>query len=301
MTIIMITKILLPILIVLAAAAIFLQRRKTRQTMDTIEEMLDAAMEGHFSEKDFDESRLSALESRFAHYLSASAISAGNVAAEKEKIQELISDISHQTKTPLTNILLYGELLAEEDLTEEAHENVNALRSQTEKLRFLIDSLVKLSRLENGILTLQPECRPVQPMLAKLESQFMAAAKEKGIDFCITDTDIKAVFDEKWTGEALANLIDNAVKYTERGSVTVSVTAYELFVRIDVKDTGIGIAQEEQPKIFQRFYRSEQVKEKEGVGIGLYLARQIVSLEGGYMKVSTECGKGSVFSVFLPR
>ena len=93
----------------------------------------------------------------------------------------------------------------------------------------------------------------------------------------------------------------NAIKYTPCGSITIKVSEYELFTRIDVSDTGIGIEEMEQPKIFSRFYRSENVREDEGVGIGLYLAREIISSEGGYIKLTSELRKGSTFSVFLPR
>ena len=137
-----------------AIAAVLWERRKVRKTMEEIERMLDAAMTGSFSETNFDESRQSALETKFAHYLSAAEASSRNVAQEKDKIKSLIADISHQTKTPIANLLLYSELLMEETLPASAKANVEALYKQSEKLRFLIDSLVKLSRLENGIISL---------------------------------------------------------------------------------------------------------------------------------------------------
>ena len=274
--------------------------RRTRKTMDTLDRMLTAAVEGDFTETAFDESRLSALETRLAHYLSASAVSARNLAEEKDRIKTLISDISHQTKTPIANLLLYSELLQEENLTGSAGERVAVLHSQAEKLRFLIDALVKLSRLENGILTLSPRQEEIRPMLEKVCREFAPKAEGKGLSLTLRETDCTAVFDPRWTAEALGNLVDNAIKYTEQGSVTLSVTPYELFTRIDVADTGIGISEEEQGKIFGRFYRSGNGREQEGVGIGLYLAREIAAGEGGYLKVTSTPGKGSVFSLFLP-
>ena len=112
-------------------------------------------------------------------------------------------------------------------------------------------------------------------------------------------TDAAANFDAKWTAEALGNIVDNSVKYTDHGGIDITVKIYEMFVRIDVTDSGIGISEAEQAQIFSRFYRSEQVREQNGVGIGLYLAREIISHEGGYIKVISEPGKGSTFSVFL--
>ena len=152
------TGIVIILLCFLAAAAVVLwERRKARKTMEEIERMLDAAMTGSFSETNFDESQLSALETKFAHYLSAAEASSQNIAQEKDKIKTLIADISHQTKTPIANLLLYSELLMEETLPASAKANVEALYKQSEKLRFLIDSLVKLSRLENGIISLTPQ------------------------------------------------------------------------------------------------------------------------------------------------
>ena len=286
--------------LIFAACVVIVQRRRVRKTMMLLDRMISSAMDGTFTETTFDESLLSALETRFAHYLSASAVSARNVAQEKDRIKTLIADISHQTKTPIANLLLYTELLQEEPLSNEAREYADMLHTQTDKLNFLIDALVKLSRLENGIIALNPVREPVTPMLEKTIRQFMPKAAEKGLSLSLKETNASCCMDEKWTGEALGNLVDNAIKYTRTGGVTISVTPYEMFVRIDVKDTGEGIPEAEQAKIFARFYRSEKNGRQEGVGIGLYLAREILKSEGGYIKVSSQPGKGSVFSMFLP-
>lgn len=284
-----------------AVGVVLYDYRKTKKTFSRIGHMLDDAMENRFSEKIFDESRLSALETRFANYLSASAISAQNVKIERDNIKSLISDISHQTKTPIANLLLYSELLSEGGLSEEMKHNVDAIWRQAESLRFLIDSLVKLSRLENGIFSLSPRPETVRPMLQSIYGQFSPKAEEKGLKLCLEDTEAVAVFDPKWTAEAIGNIVDNAIKYTVSGSVSLSVVCYEFFLRIDIADSGIGIAESELSRIFKRFYRSESVKDQEGVGIGLYLAREIITGEGGYIKVSSVVGSGSTFSVFLPR
>lgn len=290
------------LLCILSAAVIVLRDRiKTRNIMGSIGKMLDAATDGSFSEDSFDESELSALETRFAHYISASETSSRNLAQEKDRINSLISDISHQTKTPIANLLLYSELLMEEDLSASARASADALYGQSKKLQFLIDALVKLSRLENGIISLSPRNAPLQPLLESIYEQYAAKASEKGLSLHLHDTDVSAVYDPKWTAEALSNIADNAVKYTERGVITISAASYEMFARIDISDTGAGIPESEQSKIFARFYRSNNARDEEGVGIGLYLARKIVSGEGGYIKVSSAPGSGSVFSVFLPK
>lgn len=276
-------------------------RLHVRGIMNHLDEMIERAMDGSFQEQNFNESKLSAIETKMAQYLSSSVISARKVESEKDKIKTLIADISHQTKTPIANILLYTELLQEMDLNEEEIEYVNSLHSQTEKLNFLIASLVKLSRLETGIIALKPERQKVFSMVQEVIEQYRPKAEKKGIDIYLQCPNLeeKAVFDEKWTKEAIGNIIDNAIKYTEKGFIKIDIKVYELFVCVEISDTGIGIGEEEKAKIFQRFYRSSMVKKEEGVGIGLYLAREVLQGEGGYIKVSSKLGQGTKFSVYL--
>lgn len=288
--------------VILAVAAALWERWRTRRLLKRLNHMLDEAIRGDFAERDFDESLLSAVETRLAHYLSASSLSARNVQEEKDKIKALIADISHQTKTPIANVLLYTQLLAEQDLPPESRACVKALAGQAEKLQSLIEALVKTSRLETGILAFHPAAAPLAPMLESAVAQFAPKAAEKGLVLTLVPTDATAVFDAKWTAEAVCNLLDNAVKYTPAGgSIIVQAIAYEMFCRVNVTDTGPGIPEEEQSKVFQRFYRSTAAHEAEGVGIGLYLARQIAEGQGGYIKVASRPGKGAKFSLYLPR
>jgi len=288
------------IAIIAAVVIVIINFYRTNRTMNNIEKMLIKAQNSENCETEFDENRLSRLETLFSNYLSSSAVSSKNTEKEKKKIETLIADISHQTKTPIANLLLYSELLYEDNLDESTKKNVDVLHNQTERLRFLIDSLVKLSRLENGILALHSQLEQIQPMLSIVYNQYIKKATDKGLKLTVLPTNLSAIFDAKWTTEAICNLVDNAIKYTVHGEIRLSVISYEFFTRIDIKDTGVGISEEDQAKIFSRFYRSQNTNENEGVGIGLYLARKILSEEGGYIKVSSKVGEGSTFSVFLP-
>ena len=266
-----------------------------------MDRMLDRAIDGSFLESSFDESVPSALESKMSRFLNGSASSARNLAEEKSKIAALIADVSHQTKTPIANLLLYASLLAESELTPEQRAQAEALKTQAEKLSFLVDALVKSSRLDNGILTLSPAPHPIQPLLDGAAAQGLAAAGQRGISLTVLPWEGAARFDSKWTAEALYNVLDNALKYTPPGgTVTLSVTAYHMFCCIQVSDTGPGIPEEEQAQIFSRFYRGAAVREQEGLGLGLYLTRRILTSEGGYIRVSSQPGKGSTFSLYLP-
>ena len=254
----------------------------TRRLLARLDRMLADAVDGSFRESRFDESRLSALEGRLARFLNGSAASARELEGKRAAIQTLISDISHQTKTPIANILLYASLLAEGELSPEQAAQAATLSRQAEKLSFLIQALVKASRLETGIITTAPEA--------------------KGLTLAAEPCGAAARFDRKWTAEALFNVVDNAVKYTPAGGrVTLSAVPLGQFCRLDVSDTGIGIPEEEQGRIFGRFYRGGAVRAEEGVGIGLYLVREILRRQGGYVKVASHPGQGTTFSLYLPR
>ena len=288
--------------LLLAALFALLSRRRSARIMDSLDTMLTKAMEGGFPTESFDESRMSALESRLARYLSASQVSALNLKKQRDQINSLISDISHQTKTPVANLKLYSQLLEEQPLSPQAMDCARAISAQTEKLESLMDALVKSSRLETGILVLHPERQAIGPMLRRAVEQYMPGAGEKRIQLKLEETEGEAVFDAKWTEEAVCNLLDNAVKYTPAGGkVTVSSRDFELFSVIRISDTGPGIAEEEQARVFSRFYRGASARDREGVGLGLCLARQIAEEQGGYVKLESSPGRGCRFSLYLPR
>ena len=283
--------------LLLAAGSIFWYRRRSGRLLENLNRMLDLAMAGNFTEGSFDETMLSALESKLAHYLAASTVSAQNVQAEKEKLKALIGDISHQTRTPISNILLYTQLLSEQP---ENRNCLEALDAQARKLQSLIDALVKTSRLESGVIALHPVPGELQKTIRAALSQIAPKAAAKGIPITLEPADAQAIFDPKWTEEAIYNLLDNAVKYTQ-GEVCITATENPLFSAVHIRDTGPGIPEEEQAKVFQRFYRGAEHAEEEGVGIGLYLVRQIAQGQGGYVKVRSQVGVGSTFSLYLPR
>ncbi len=222
---------------------------------------------------------------------------------ERQELQMLVSDVSHQVKTPVSNLKMVADTLLSKPVTEEERrEFLKGIRNQTEKLEFLFQALVKTSRLEIGAIRLEKNEALLMDTLAMALSGIVYAAEKK--DICVTvdcPDDLRLSHDSKWTAEALFNLLDNAVKYTPAGgAIRISVEQWEMYVKIDVSDTGKGIPESNQAAVFRRFYREEEVYGEQGIGIGLYLAREIVTKQGGYIKVTSEVGKGSTFSVFLP-
>lgn len=276
---------------------------RSAKTMKSLQQMVNNTIDGTFEETVFDESQYSALEARMAQYLQSSQLSQRNLSKERDKIKTLISDISHQTKTPITNILLYAQILAEkETMPPEDRDIVRQIADQSERLQFLISALINLSRLEADIISVKPVSSHVKELLDTVAAQGESAAEQKNITLEVQcDPEITATMDEKWTAEALWNMVDNAIKYTPQGgTVSLSAEAHEMFCTIKVRDNGMGIDDQEQSRIFSRFYRSPRVRKEPGVGIGLYLSRQIISAQDGFIKVYSKLGKGTVFSVSLP-
>lgn len=272
------------------------------RVMERLNLMLEHAISGEPIETSFDETKMSALETKLAQYLKMNQLGKQQLNDEKERIDALISDISHQTKTPIANMLLYSELLAEEIQDEKSKEMLEAIHFQAEKLSFLTQSLVKISRLESGVIQTVPEKNSVSELIEKVVTQVEPKASVKDIYIDVSSVDGEALFDMKWTSEAIGNIVDNAVKYTNiGGNIQITVNEYSLFTRIDIRDNGIGIAENDLPKIFGRFYKCSTTQQEEGVGLGLYLAREIISGQGGYIKVSSQIEKGTMFSVFLRR
>lgn len=224
------------------------------------------------------------------------------VNAEKEKLKELVSDISHQTKTPLANIKLYLEKLIDEADTTNSIETIDKMSKQVDKLDFLLHSMVKISRLETGTIKIQKRKNSISDTLATAIGAVVPKADKKNIQIHVEyDETLFLNHDKKWTSEAIFNILDNAIKYTESGGfVYVSAEREEIFTKISIQDTGKGIAIERQGTVFNRFYREPEVHANEGVGIGLYLAREIISIQNGYIEIQSKVGKGSIFTIYLP-
>lgn len=221
---------------------------------------------------------------------------------ERNEIQGLISDIAHQLKTPLTNLKMYGEFLQDESLNEEERkEFYEIVMASLNRLSFLVESMIKMSRLESGVISLKSNLAQLNDTVLMAINQVQKKAKAKSIEITLEEIDkVRISHDRNWIAEGIFNILENAVKYSREGSqIAIKVQSYEMFVRVDIKDKGIGIKEEEIPKIFSRFYRGENIGDAEGIGIGLYLTREIISKHGGYIKVKSD-NEGSVFSIFLP-
>lgn len=280
--------------------------KREQRLLNRIQKMLDDAIDGSFEDRHLDESKLSSIENSMWRYLCDNRVAYQKLLEERAQIQTMISDISHQAVIPVTNITVYSQLLEEwlllkdERPDPEALDEITAIREQADKLDFFLECLVKLSRLETGIIHVKPCRQSLEPVLSEVRKQFITRAADRGIELKVENTASMAVFDLKWTIEALANVVDNAVKYTPvKGTVTIGVESYSCFTCIYVADQGAGIPEKEQANIFTRFYRGSSAGETPGLGIGLYLAREVMKAQNGYIKLSSGAEGGSKFSLFL--
>lgn len=282
----------------------WLKKRQMTEFANDICETVDALMEEREPEnfKPYEDSSVSKVQGKLLQYYDKMKEGQHKSEQNKQTIQELVSDISHQVKTPIANIRMFINILQEHDLpADKRKEFLNTMAAQINKLDFLMQSLIKMSRLETGTFNMHMEESSLYNTIAQAVSGIWTQAEQKKIQLDVQcDSGIMVKHDSKWTAEALGNILDNAVKYTpDNGKVYLSVRPWQFYTRIDIKDTGIGISPEHYNDVFKRFYRGEEAAAKEGVGLGLYLARGIISRQNGYITVKSEKGRGTMFSVFL--
>ena len=280
------------------------QRRQVSLFADDLCETLDALLSGRQPEnyQPYEDSLTAKVQGKLMQYFDIMSEGKRQSQQDKQVIQSLVSDISHQVKTPIANIKMFTNILQQHQLPPEKQaEFLSTMEGQIDKLDFLMQSLIKMSRLETGTFVLHPQEGRLADTIALAMSAVWAKAEAKEISLSADcDGSICVQHDPKWTAEALGNILDNAIKYTPSGgSVTVSVRPWQFYTRVDIADTGIGIAEEHYNDIFQRFYRDPQVASQEGVGLGLYLSNGIITRQKGYISVKSKVGKGTTFSVYL--
>ncbi|MFL8712786.1 sensor histidine kinase [Clostridioides sp. GD02377] len=242
------------------------------------------------------------VQNKVKHMIEIIEIKNNKYVDEKENIKTLISDISHQIKIPIANISMYNETLLQKELDRKNQVSfLENMQNQVNKLDWLGNSLIKISRLETGIISLNVTKSRISDTIASALSGVFLRLEEKNISLEIDlDDKVEVYHDKKWTGEALFNIIENAVKYTpEGGKVGIKVDKMDIFTKIIISDTGIGIDESDINNIFKRFYRSIEVTNIDGIGVGLYLAREIINKQSGFIKVDSQKNVGTTFNIYM--
>lgn len=277
--------------------------RRNRKMYRVIDRMMDEILDGEpVSWSDIREGEISALASKAKRIQEKVDGSILRAEEEKEQVKSLISNMSHQLKTPLAGLMMYREMLEDENLDEKTRRRfLNKMKQQSEKIDWILKSLFKMVNLEQGAVVFEAEPLSAKETILDAVTAVLDRADRKEIRIFTEPFEDRLLWhNRKWTAEVLVNLLENAVKYTEKGgTVTIYVKPLEIYTEIGIRDTGMGIRKEELSDVFQRFYRSKDVENLEGSGIGLYLSRLILEREKGYITVDSEYGKGSTFSVFL--
>lgn len=230
---------------------------------------------------------------------------------EKEETKALVTDISHQLKTPVAALQACFEVLQKEELTQEERREFSIrCEQQLNGLTRLVEALVQISRMETGMIEIQKEPAVIFETLLEAVNRVYLKAREKQIEIGMETAQrlqsLRFIHDKKWLCEAFINLLENGIKYSPPGScITIRMMERSSLLRIEIEDEGIGIPREEQHRIFKRFYRGSQkeVKGQPGSGVGLYLTREIIRRHGGTIMVSSPPGqkqKGSLFIIQLP-
>lgn len=291
------------VLIIALCLAIAYSVYQKRQTYRKIDRLLDSVLtREEIIYSDVEEGEFSALVSKIKQIQEVLDSHVQNAEAEKEQVKSLVSNMSHQLKTPLANLSLYGEILGREEISSERRkEFVDKMGRQIDKLNWMIESLSKMVKLEQNIEGFEADDLEIRQTILDSVDAVYEKMEKKELHLIVEPfTDCRLFHNRKWTVEAFVNLLENAIKYTQKGgTVSIGVHPYELYTEIRISDNGRGIRQEELTDIFKRFYRSPEVENMEGSGIGLYLSNLILEKEKGYITADSEYGKGSCFSVFL--
>lgn len=228
---------------------------------------------------------------------------ASSIRDVEQRRRELISDLTHELRTPLTVVRGYLEELAD-DRIDGTPELYLRLIKETRRLERLIHDLQELSKAEAGYLSINLRKINLRPLLVSLVERFTDQLLEEGPDLKLNcPQDLPPVLaDRDRTEQILVNLLGNAIRYTETGSIVVKAIKINRQVWISVTDTGVGIAEKDLPYVFERFWRADpsRASHSGGTGIGLAIARRLVELQGGRIEVKSELGKGSVFRFCLP-
>ena len=262
----------------------------------------DEILSGKKIDLSYDESLDSAISERLNRIMKISHMQKEIAEKERDIIKSLITNISHQIRTPLANITLYTGLLKEQIGDLEAIRLADKVESNAGKLNFFMKELLKSTYTEQELVSVSPKIIDLDAVLRRSFQSVELEAMKKKIQLISEYHACKVYADSKWTEEVFTNILENTIKYSQDGAtVTIQSVLYESFVCVRIIDNGIGIPEEEQGKIFQRFYRGTNVTDKQGFGIGLYLVREVLRKQQGYTKVKSELNKGTTVEVFLSR
>lgn len=219
------------------------------------------------------------------------------LAKDKVALAAAIADISHQLKTPLTSMIVMNDLLKTEDDKDKRTEFLNTQSNQLDRMNWLIQTLLKLSKIDAGTITMEPTEVKADDLIRQVIRPFEIQMELMNISYAQGDCRLSLYCDRDWTIEAVQNIVKNCIEHMESGgTLSISTTDTHIYKEIIIEDTGCGIADEDLPHIFERFYKGKNAG-KNSVGIGLALAKTIITGQHGDIVVESTEGVGTKFSV----
>ena len=283
-------------------AAYIILTKKRFKRISELNEYLSAVCSGNLDLDipDNSEGELSILKNNLYKIIATLRFQNDKLSQDKLYLADSMTDISHQLKTPLTSMMVMSDILKDEQSAEKRSDFVDIIQTQLEKMRWLVQNLLKLSKLDAGTVEIKRESLSAAEILENSAKAFLVSFDLREIDFSVDGVDFDFIGDDGWITEAISNIIKNALEHIPcGGKITVTLSKTALFGMIEISDNGCGMDEEDLRHIFERFYRGKN-SSTESVGIGLALTKAIVESHNGKIEAASEPGKGTTFKIFLP-
>ena len=289
--------------LLLSGFTLFTLRRYQR--LRQLNDQMRGVREGHYRMQmdQFEEGELSILYSEIYKVTVQLRETAQQLQESQQFLSDSLSDISHQLKTPLTSMMMMVELMQQPQMDpQQRSEFLRVISNQLSRMQWLIQSLLKMARLQAGAVQFSPSPQKVRSLLSKVLSQAEAELVRSGVEWIMEcPDDFELMLDENWTVEALGNILRNCAEHTGRGGrIVIRCRRTMLADQIEIEDNGEGIDPQDLPHLFERFYRGRNAR-PDSVGIGLAMSYQIITGQGGMLRVVSQLGQGSCFQLRFPR
>ena len=290
----------LPLLLGAVLSSLFFHYTKKRYlALDRLNDYLTGVLAGEERPgiEDQEEGEISILKTNIYKATTMLRYQQELLSGDRIRLAEALADISHQLKTPLTSMMVMNDLLMTEEDPEKRQKFLVTQSAQLDRMNWLIQTLLKLSKLDAGTIEMKKEEFSVRELIAEAVKPFEIQMELKDIETVISGEDMMMTCDKNWTVEALQNIIKNCCEHMDfHGALKIETEDTKLFRQISVSDTGCGIAKDDLPHIFERFYKGKNAG-KDSVGIGLALSRTIIERQHGDILVKSEEGFGTRFDI----
>jgi signal transduction histidine kinase len=304
-----ISKVLLITIITINCVIGYILFSYINKKLTTISNNITSAMNGNYNVNEnllpeYEEGIIYSIEYQIKMLISKLYINNQQVIKDKKKLNTLVTEVSHQIKTPVAAVKLFHQLLENNDIDIEQKKKIlSKMEEEINRIQWFVQSLTDISKLETGLIHLNIEENNINDTIIQAVNTVYLSANNKNIDITMNgeiNNNIK--YDKKWTKEAIVNILDNAIKYTDsEGDIMIELVSTPMNNKIRITDTGKGIDKKELPFIFDRFYKSYKTGVDEGIGVGLYLAKEIMRNQNGTIKVYSKLHKGTTFELIFYR